>query len=96
MIINPISAALPVIAPVSPGSTDKAGAFQSVLSQAIETVEGQHQSAEQSINRLLSGEGEELHRTAMATQQAEMSFNLFMQVRNKVVQAYQEVMRMQL
>jgi flagellar hook-basal body complex protein FliE len=43
----------------------------------------------------LSGEGEELHQVALATKQAELTFDLFMQVRNKVVAAYDEVMRMQ-
>ena len=41
------------------------------------------------------GEGEELHHVAIATQQAELSFQLFMQVRNKIVAAYQQVMQMQ-
>jgi len=36
-----------------------------------------------------------LHQVAIKTQQAELSFDLFMQVRNKVISAYQEVMRMQ-
>ena len=43
----------------------------------------------------LSGEGEELHKVALATQQADLSFQLFMQVRNKVVTAYNQVMQMQ-
>ncbi|MCL4851471.1 MAG: flagellar hook-basal body complex protein FliE, partial [Bryobacteraceae bacterium] len=42
-----------------------------------------------------SGEAEEVHQAVLATQQAELAFEMFLQVRNKVVQAYQEVMRMQ-
>jgi flagellar hook-basal body complex protein FliE len=53
------------------------------------------QAADQGIERVLSGDGEELHTAVLATQHAEMAFELFMQVRNKVTQAYQEVMRMQ-
>ena len=49
-----------------------------------------------SVERFLSGEGEELHTTILATQQAELSFDLFLQARNKVVSAYQEIMRMQM
>ena len=49
-----------------------------------------------SVERFLSGEGEELHTTILATQRAELSFDLFLQVRNKVVSAYQEIMRMQM
>ena len=78
-------------APSSPGG----GAFQSVLSEAITRVESFQQNADASVGRFLSGEGEELHHVAIAGQQAELSFQLFMQVRNKVTAAYQQVMQMQ-
>ena len=78
-------------APKSP-----AGAFQSVLSDAIGQVEQFQQNSQSSIDKFLSGEDEEVHKVALATQQAELSFDLFMQIRNKVVSAYQEVMRMQM
>lgn len=63
---------------------------------ALRSVEGTRETADKKIDRFLSGEGEELHRVIMAAQQAELSFELFQQVRNKVVEAYQEIMRMQL
>ena len=59
-------------------------------------MEAAGNKASASVERFLSGEGEELHTTVLATQQAELSFELFMQARNKVVSAYQEIMRMQL
>ena len=62
----------------------------------MQNVEAVGQNAAASVERFLSGEGEELHTTIMATQQAELSFELFMQARNKVVSAYQEIMRMQM
>ena len=94
------------ILPVAPGALPDpirlageargGGAFQDVLSNAIQTVETFGQDASNSVQRFLSGEGEELHSTVMATQKAELSFELFQQVRNKVVSAYQEIMRMQM
>jgi flagellar hook-basal body complex protein FliE len=72
------------------------GLFQSVLQNSIASVEHSGANASASVDRFLSGQGEELHHVAMSAQQAELSFELFMQVRNKVVNAYQEVMRMQL
>lgn len=69
--------------------------FYGVFMDAITKVESFQQNAGASINRFLSGEGEELHQVALATKQAELSFDLFLQVRNKVVSAYEEVMRMQ-
>jgi len=70
-------------------------AFQSVLSEAVGQVEQFQSNAAASIGRFVSGEGEELHQVALATQQADLAFDLFLQVRNKVISAYQEVMRMQ-
>jgi flagellar hook-basal body complex protein FliE len=78
------------------GQSSSAGGFQGVFSSAVKTVEAYGQNASASVERFLSGEGEELHQTVLATQQAELSFELFLQARNKVVSAYQEIMRMQM
>jgi flagellar hook-basal body complex protein FliE len=99
-MLPPILPAVPAIAPVAAPSMGSAGAsggkaFQSVLSEAIQKVESFQQNADASLNRFLSGEGEDLHKVALATQQADLSFQLFTQMRNKIVSAYQEVMRMQ-
>jgi flagellar hook-basal body complex protein FliE len=87
----------PIQAPALSESAGTAGgaAFQSVLNDAVEKVEGFGHNAAASINNFLSGEGEELHDVALKTQEAELTFDLFLQARNKVVAAYQEVMRMQ-
>jgi flagellar hook-basal body complex protein FliE len=77
------------------GTASSGTAFQNVLAEAVQQVQQFQSSAAGSIGRFVSGEGEELHQVALATQQADLAFNLFMQVRNKVISAYQEVMRMQ-
>jgi flagellar hook-basal body complex protein FliE len=93
---------LPISAPITPDAIRPAGeskggsAFQEALMAAIQGVEASSKSAAASVERFLSGEGEELHTTIMATQRAELAFNLFLQARNKVVSAYQEIMRMQM
>ena len=92
-MIPPVTLALPPIAP-APVPTPSRG-FSSVFTEAVSKVEQFGANAEASIGRFLSGEGEELHQVAIKSEQAELSFDLFMQVRNKVVSAYQEVMRMQ-
>src|SRR5215510_8122307 len=93
--ILPVSpTAIPDIRPA--GQAKSGGGFQDVFASAVQTVEAQGKTASASIERFLSGEGEDLHTTILATQQAELSFDLFMQARNKVVSAYQEIMRMQL
>jgi flagellar hook-basal body complex protein FliE len=94
--ISPISSPAPVN-PIRPaGEPAAGGAFQEVLANAIQNVETFGRDASASVQRFLSGEGEELHTTIMATQRADLAFELFLQARNKVVSAYQEIMRMQM
>lgn len=69
--------------------------FSGLLRDSIARVEGLRTDAGEAVGRMLAGEGGELHQVALATQQAELAFELFLQVRNKMVQAYQEIMRMQ-
>jgi flagellar hook-basal body complex protein FliE len=96
--ILPVSApVLPeVSAPATAGVGAGSGSFQEVLTSAIQSVESFGQQASASVGRFLAGEGEELHTTVMASQRAELSFELFQEVRSKVVNAYQEIMRMQM
>jgi flagellar hook-basal body complex protein FliE len=92
--IGPISG---VSLPAAPSLETRgpAGAFQEAFASAVRSVESAGQTASASVEQFLSGEGGELHSTILATQRAELSFELFLQMRNKVVNAYQEIMRMQ-
>jgi len=93
-----IGAGVPIIPIRMPEATPaaEAGVFSGVLAEAIGRVEQYRTGAEQATERFLSGEGEDLHKVVMETQRAELAFDMFLQMKNKVVQAYQEVMRMQL
>lgn len=95
--ITPIQfvAALPQAAHASVTEPSQPGVFQSLLAQSVQSVQNIQSNTQNTIDRFLAGEGEEVHRVALAAGQAEMSFDLFMQVRNKVISAYQEIMRMQ-
>src|SRR5258707_13899062 len=70
--------------------------FSKVFEQAVDRVEQFQNNAEQKVDSLLRGEDQELHDVVLAGQRAELAFDYFMQVRNKVVSAYQEIMRMQM
>lgn len=72
------------------------GEFRDLLTNSIASIERQQNEATNSVNRFLSGDGGELHSVALAQQRAGLSMDLFLQVRNKVISAYQEVMKMQL
>jgi flagellar hook-basal body complex protein FliE len=94
----PISGLGPVSPlPVSPpgaGLSD-AGEFGGILKDAMQKVGSLSDEASKSVESFLGGEGDDLHKTMLATQRADLAGELFLQVRNKVVAAYQEVMRMQ-
>lgn len=80
----------------SPASgNDSGGDFGSALKSAIGGVEKSQQDANTSVQQFLQGNGE-IHNVALATQRAEMALDLGLQMRNKVVSAYQEIMKMQL
>ncbi|MCP5115934.1 MAG: flagellar hook-basal body complex protein FliE [bacterium] len=94
--IGPGAGIAPIKAPeISGGSGPGQASFENALSNAIQQVEQYRVDADTSVQTFLAGEGEDLHQVALKTQQAELAFEMFLQVRNKVVQAYQEVMRMQ-
>ncbi|MGA3257559.1 MAG: flagellar hook-basal body complex protein FliE [Bryobacteraceae bacterium] len=86
---------MPQVTPVVSGA-GQPGEFQSALSSAIHAIDTSQKSAATSVQQFLTGENEELHTTILATQKAELAFELGLQVRNKVVDAYQEIMKMQM
>lgn len=97
-MISPISSIPSISLPATPGVNPAdagAGGFQSVLEGLIGRVEQSQSQARQATESFLTGGNEELHSVAMAAQRASLEFELFLQVRNKVASAYQEIMRMQ-
>lgn len=88
----------PIVAPESiplrPQAPAAPGAFQAVFRSAVEGVNAMQGNATDAVTKMLAGETEDLHRVALEQQRAAIGFDLFLQVRNKVVNAYQEVMRM--
>jgi flagellar hook-basal body complex protein FliE len=92
----------PISAPTLPSSIQPAGqapsgsGFQDIFAGAVGQVESLRQNATATVEKFLSGDGDDLHTVALATQQADLAFEMFQQVRNKVVGAYQEIMKMQL
>jgi len=68
-----------------------AGMFRSMM----ESSAGLEQKAANAVTGLMNGTGVELHEAMIATQKADMSFELALQVRNKAVAAYQQMMNTQ-
>jgi len=69
--------------------------FGDVLKEAVRQVDDLQSDATTKVQQLVAGEGGDVHTAMIAVEKADLSFQLMMQVRNKVVQAYQEISRMQ-
>ena len=80
--------------PAAAGGEEQ-GSFLSTLQDSMAAVEGAQGDAENQVAQLLNGKGADLHSAMIAVEKADLSFQLMMQVRNKIVQAYQQVSNMQ-
>jgi len=69
--------------------------FGEVLKNSISTVNQLQQNANQAIEDLTTGRETDIHRTMIEMEKASVSFELVMQVRNKLISTYEEIMRMQ-
>jgi flagellar hook-basal body complex protein FliE len=69
--------------------------FLDLLEKGIKEVNVAGREAEKSSMDLASGRSSNIHETMLSVTKAELSFNMIVQMRNKVIEAYQEVMRMQ-
>jgi flagellar hook-basal body complex protein FliE len=69
--------------------------FGDVLKTAISDIDKLQKSADQAIVKLETDNSGSLHEAMIALEKADISFRAMMQVRNKIIEAYQEIMRMQ-
>ena len=74
-------------------SGKKSGAFANSLSDALNEVNDMQLKADKAIENLVTGKTRNIHETMITLGKAELAFKLTMQVRNKVLAAYKEVMR---
>ena len=74
---------------------DGGSSFGSTMRSAVDAINQQQIGAEQEVARTVAGESPDLHRTIAALQTADLRFQLRLQVRNKFISAYEEIMRMQ-
>jgi flagellar hook-basal body complex protein FliE len=69
--------------------------FASVLKESIDQVNNSQQAADNMTTKLINGENVDLHQVMIAQQKANITLQATLEVRNKVIEAYQEMMRMQ-
>lgn len=94
MAINAITGSLGSALPKVGGEPGAAaGGFAESLGRLVSSVESTGADANDAVGRMLDGSGD-VHEAMIALQRADMTLQLTVQVRNKLVQAYQEIMRM--
>jgi flagellar hook-basal body complex protein FliE len=76
--------------PASEGKTD----FGQTLQETMKKVEDLQTEAEKQVEGMVSGKGADVHSAMIAVEKADLSFQLMMQVRNKIVDAYQQISQM--
>jgi flagellar hook-basal body complex protein FliE len=98
MAIDAVSAGLRIMPADLPAanSTPAAGkSFRDALGEAVGEVDTLNLDARYKVSSLVEGNGADVHDAMIAVEKADLSFQLMLQVRNKVVQAYQQIAGMQ-
>ena len=68
--------------------------FGAMLKDAVREVDGLHKASEQTVKDFANGKVEDVHEVMVALNKADVSFRMVLEIRNKLVEAYQEVMRL--
>ena len=99
MAIDSVNAGLrimPADLPSAPAATPAASkSFGEALGEAVGEVDTLNLDARYKVSSLVEGNGADVHDAMIAVEKADLSFQLMLQVRNKVVQAYQQIAGMQ-
>lgn len=91
--ILPAETDLSTLSPSSSPSSEPG--FRDVLHSAIDDIQQLEGQAQAKVAEVLEGNGADVHSALIAVEKADLSFQLMMQVRNKIVSAYEEISRMQ-
>lgn len=86
---------LPGAMPVPTAAVDASGQFGHLVTQGIDKVNGDLVASQVDMQRLATGNATDLHRIMIHLEESQLSFQLMMQVRNRLLDAYQDVMKMQ-
>lgn len=83
----------PSIQPSAPASST--GSFENLLGNFVGDVSQKQTAANDTVNALFSGQNVSLHQTMISMEEANLSFQMMVEVRNKLLDSYQELMKMQ-
>ena len=81
---------------ISSGNSQVSGdSFADSLKKAVNSVDALQKDADVKMQELATGKSQNIHETMIAAEKADIALKLMVQVRNKIIDAYQEIMRMQ-
>jgi flagellar hook-basal body complex protein FliE len=83
------------VSSLQPATDASQAGFRDILHSAIDDIQQLEGQAETKVVGVIDGNGADVHSAMIAVEKADLSFQLMMQVRNKIVSAYQEISRMQ-
>lgn len=89
------AAVIPTEVPSISSVQNGGGSFSNILNQFVNEVNTKQVAAEETVNGMLSGKNVSLHQAMISMEEANVSFQLMIEVRNKLLDSYQELMRMQ-
>lgn len=97
-MINGITSLPPSL--ITPQGTSDVGrtksGFGEILSSTIESTNNAQLAGDMAVERLMTGEAKHLHEVMIAVEEADVSLRMLVQMRNKALTAYEEIMRMQI
>jgi flagellar hook-basal body complex protein FliE len=94
--LEDLAASSPATSLAAASGAEPAGSFSNVLSQMVGEVNDKQNAASSQVQGLLSGQNVSVHQAMISMEEAHLSFQLMVQVRNKLLDSYQELMRMQI
>lgn len=81
---------------VQPAAVNSAATFGSMVSQGLSQVNEQLQASQTSLQRLATGDLQNIHQVMIQLEESRLSFQLMLQIRGRLLEAYQDVMKMQI
>ena len=94
--LMPSQAHLPAGPTQAGGESAAPGAFPNLLNQLLQNVAHSHESADAAVRDLALGQTDNLHGVMLQMAQADLMFHLALEIRNRLTEAYQEIMKMQM
>ncbi|MFP4014343.1 MAG: flagellar hook-basal body complex protein FliE [Chitinispirillaceae bacterium] len=80
----------------NPARNKDGTSFKDTLNGFLSDVNQMQEKADQSIQKMMAGEITDVHQVMTSVEEANVAFNMMMEIRNKVMDAYQEIMRIRM